>query len=1327
MAGTDTCPSLPVQRPPQMTVALEECEEDYRTLRLGFHSSAGAGASSGTMHGVETAIRAIAKDGLLDQWNTTIIPFYKAVGYNDPYVIEAALELTMEDRVNAVIGGGSSGRSILANYVFSLAGVPQVAQTSTSPLLSNKEKFPTFSRVVPPDDWQGSLLAGIVRDIGWRSISILYSTDDYARELMQIFKDSAEKDGIVIRTLASFVLTEDPDKDLTSQMEQIKKARTNINALIVGNTASALAALKAASNAGLAGPDFVWMGVDGWFSRELITAQDDPAIREAADGSLGLIAYYQQSGPVYEKFLQEWRETPPLQQSAVGPQSPVNVSEACNAACLETPPWGGAYSYDATKLVATAWKSVLEQGGDPRNLESGDLLQAIRTVDLVDSLSGNLSLDELGNPRSRKYDVFQLQLDSPWTAVGTIDDTEGLVLTGGGNLQTDSKLNFGLGPGVVPKDGSGPVAFESEVVEWIPNDRDNAFFGRGEWLFAAQNVYDEWVAVTEEICDTFNVTVTEVNSNNVVYNTTCNVASEAIIKDLNDEYMKKQFGEFDSLSWVDQYQQLLQAERDAVDGFEDTAITSKTTLEQALCSCPLDIPNEDPTKPPPDFIYVKYADKFIPGMNPYSPSAIGGEYYSNNNNLLNLLRIVLPIVIGTFTLLVAGMSCYIMRQRRKAMYGWVVDKSELEFSEPVKVLGVGGMGDVVEARFRGTPVAVKRTLLSKASSSKSTISMSRGESIDKEKYKDKSLGITNLNTSTKGLDIESGSEVDLKYSGMSSGRSDPSSILSSGSAHTFQDKEDRGILSWFQCFRKQSSFSKQLSFDSQSSFGSLTSPSMYKTRALLSNINKALYREMRLVTKLRHPNIVQTMGAVVQKGSPPMLVMELMSNGSVHSIIHNDVLPLDLELVASILSDTAKGLRYLHEAKTPLIHGDLKLMNILVDDRLTAKLSDFGLSFMQGKTDVKGGSLLWMAPELLTGDHQSPTQMSDVYALGITMYEIFTGFKPYHDVISGGITAEELVRRVTEENLRPTIPPQKPDGTIGHLNLKVPLEFLDLMAECWHKNPMRRPNIKEIEERILEIIEEKHLVRTTNTMGKQQQALLQDILPAKVIKALSEGRKVEPESYDPVTIFFSDIVGFTNISQTMPPEKVMTMLDDMYSRFDALVRKHGLFKVETIGDAYMAVGGIPEPQEDHTLRVARFALDAITSAAEVPIDKENKGKGFVQIRVGFHSGSVVASVVGSVNPRYCLFGDTVNVASRMESHSEAKKINMSPDAYKLLMEQCPDAECVNRGKISVKGKGSMNCWFLKKVGDSKIVESVSWDDSYNSSKFNSKRAGGKYG
>ena len=459
----------------------------------------------------------------------------------------------------------------------------------------------------------------------------------------------------------------------------------------------------------------------------------------------------------------------------------------------------------------------------------------------------------------------------------------------------------------------------------------------------------------------------------------------------------------------------------------------------------------------------------------------------------------------------------------------------------------------------------------------------------------------------------------------------------------------------------------------------------------------------------------QTMGAVVAKGQAPQLVMELMANGSLYSIIHNDVLPLDIELVAGILSDAAKGLRYLHEAKPPVIHGDLKAMNILVDDRLTGKLADFGLSFLHAVADMEGRSLPWIAPELLQSS-DPPTPMADVYALGVTMYEMFFGLEPYCDEMEAGMEPEDFIAAVVEDDLRPAIPPRTAKGTMGRLELEVPAEFVDLMAECWHKNPLRRPSIKEIEERVLEIIEAKGLARTSHAMGKRQEKLLQDILPPKVIKALAEGRKVEPEPYDPVTIFFSDIVGFTTISQTMPPEKVMAMLDDMYSRFDALVRKHGLFKVETIGDAYMCVGGIPEPQADHTLRVARFSIDAINSAAEVPIDAEDPGKGYVKIRCGFHSGSVVASVVGSVNPRYCLFGDTVNVASRMESNSATSKITMSPQAHKLLMEQSPGAACEDRGRMEIKGKGKMNCWFLTGIGEL-VVESERPASKRGSGKF----------
>lgn len=152
--------------------------------------------------------------------------------------------------------------------------------------------------------------------------------------------------------------------------------------------------------------------------------------------------------------------------------------------------------------------------------------------------------------------------------------------------------------------------------------------------------------------------------------------------------------------------------------------------------------------------------------------------------------------------------------------------------------------------------------------------------------------------------------------------------------------------------------------------------------------------------------------------------------------------------------------------------------------------------------------------------------------------------------------------------------------------------------------------------------------------------LLEDIFPAKVARILREGKKVEPERFEAVTIFFSDIVGFTTISASLRPEKVANLLERLYTKFDNLVREIGVFKLETIGDAFVCVGGLPDPQEDHTARIARFAIAAVKVAHETPVDEENLDAGTVQIRVGFHTGSIVAAVVGHANPRYTLFGDT---------------------------------------------------------------------------------------
>mmetsp|Transcript_18241 Transcript_18241/g.27837 ORF Transcript_18241/g.27837 Transcript_18241/m.27837 type:complete len:382 (-) Transcript_18241:219-1364(-) len=206
--------------------------------------------------------------------------------------------------------------------------------------------------------------------------------------------------------------------------------------------------------------------------------------------------------------------------------------------------------------------------------------------------------------------------------------------------------------------------------------------------------------------------------------------------------------------------------------------------------------------------------------------------------------------------------------------------------------------------------------------------------------------------------------------------------------------------------------------------------------------------------------------------------------------------------------------------------------------------------------------------------------------------------------------------------------------------------------------------------------------------------LLFELFPRHVAEALRDGRKVEPESREVVTIFFSDIVGFTTLSASMSAMKVSDMLDRLYLQFDALSKHHDIFKVETIGDAYLAVTNLVQDQQDHAKRIANFAIDAVHAARRTLIDEEDPHKGAVTIRVGFHSGPVVADVVGSRNPKYTLFGDTVNTASRMESHSMPNRIHCSEVTANLLREQDPQIHLQSRGHIAVKGKGQMLTYWV---------------------------------
>ncbi|ESO93123.1 hypothetical protein LOTGIDRAFT_119983, partial [Lottia gigantea] len=201
---------------------------------------------------------------------------------------------------------------------------------------------------------------------------------------------------------------------------------------------------------------------------------------------------------------------------------------------------------------------------------------------------------------------------------------------------------------------------------------------------------------------------------------------------------------------------------------------------------------------------------------------------------------------------------------------------------------------------------------------------------------------------------------------------------------------------------------------------------------------------------------------------------------------------------------------------------------------------------------------------------------------------------------------------------------------------------------------------------------------------KKTEMLLGQMLPQNVALQLKDGKQVEAGN----DMFYC---------LACTPLQIVNMLNDLYQRFDQKTDEHGVYKVETIGDAYMIVCGVPEKTTNHSTPVARFAVDMITEARQVPSPHTGRP---IQIRVGIHTGPVVAGVVGLKMPRYCLFGDTVNTASRMESHGLPGRIHLSPTTYHSLADS--NFLFKERGEINVKGKGKMTTHFL--VGETSVIE-----------------------
>ncbi|WP_430540862.1 adenylate/guanylate cyclase domain-containing protein [Roseofilum halophilum] len=204
---------------------------------------------------------------------------------------------------------------------------------------------------------------------------------------------------------------------------------------------------------------------------------------------------------------------------------------------------------------------------------------------------------------------------------------------------------------------------------------------------------------------------------------------------------------------------------------------------------------------------------------------------------------------------------------------------------------------------------------------------------------------------------------------------------------------------------------------------------------------------------------------------------------------------------------------------------------------------------------------------------------------------------------------------------------------------------------------------------------------------KQTEKLLHNILPARIAELLKQTSGAIAEYFEEVTVLFADIVGFTKLSEEKSASELVSLLNLIFSKFDQLTEDYRLEKIKTIGDAYMVVGGLPTPRPDHAKAIANMALSMQATMAELNQEMNTD----FQIRIGVNSGPVVAGVIGKKKFSYDLWGDTVNTASRMESHGIPGQIQVTQSTYEKLKL---NYYLQHRGKITIKGKGEMNTYML---------------------------------
>ncbi|XP_052788739.1 atrial natriuretic peptide receptor 1-like [Mya arenaria] len=486
-------------------------------------------------------------------------------------------------------------------------------------------------------------------------------------------------------------------------------------------------------------------------------------------------------------------------------------------------------------------------------------------------------------------------------------------------------------------------------------------------------------------------------------------------------------------------------------------------------------------------------------------------------------------------------------------------------------------------------------------------------------------------------------------------------------------------------------------------------------------VDKPLLYELKKMREVTCANLTRLVG-VCPDANNVCFLTEFCSRGSLQDILHNDTLQLDWDFKLSLINDIVEGMRYLHSSHIS-VHGRLTSAKCVIDSRFVLKITGYGLTSLNELTDEnklqQSFQLIWMAPEHLRS--YPPRQSSpagDVYSFAIILYEMCTRAEPYvsESWYKSLEDTLEKIRRGGMSVIRPTL-------TVDSLSS----DIINLTTNCWNERPGERPTFENIRkvikgirlkrgtkpaQNVLDVLLNRMEVYANNLEGlveertqafllekKRSEELLYQVLPRSIVDQLRCGNSICPESFESVTIYFSDVVGFTSLSAISTPFQenfvffqVVDFLNDLYTCFDSIIDNYDVYKVETIGDAYMVVSGLPEQNgTEHVRQIARLALSILKSVRNFVI--RHRPDTPLRVRIGIHSGPVCAGVVGRKMPRYCLFGDTVNTASRMESNGEPMKVHIS-DATATLLTTYKTFVMELRGDIAIKGKGVMRTFWL---------------------------------